>query len=85
MVAPGGAYGDRKEMLATFASHEHMRAVTAALEGEDTAALQRGAAESVKRVKLQKPDADWFSETHDSPYSIRDFTEAKTVWHPIGA
>jgi acyl-CoA reductase-like NAD-dependent aldehyde dehydrogenase len=86
---PGGVVnlltGDRKEMLATFATHEHMRAVSAALEGEDAAALQRGAAQSVKRVKLQKSEGNWFSETHDSPYAIRDFTDAKTVWHPIGA
>jgi acyl-CoA reductase-like NAD-dependent aldehyde dehydrogenase len=77
--------GDRKDMLPTFATHEHIRAISAVAEGDDAVALQRGAAESVKRVKLQAPGTDWFSEKHESPYAIRDFTEAKTVWHPIGA
>jgi hypothetical protein len=39
----------------------------------------------VKRVKIHSPETDWFSKEHDSPYAIRNFTEAKTVWHPIGA
>ena len=30
-------------------------------------------------------EIDWLSSDHDSPYAIRDFVEAKTVWHPIGA
>lgn len=77
--------GDRKDMLPTFATHEHVRAISAVAEGDDAAALQRGGAESVKRVKLHAPKTDWFSEKHESPYAIRDFTEAKTVWHPIGA
>ncbi|WP_265594772.1 aldehyde dehydrogenase family protein [Haloferula sp. BvORR071] len=85
---PGGVVnlltGDRKEMLATFATHEHVRAVSAVAEGEDAVTLQRGAAESVKRVKLHEVKTDWFSEKHESPYAIRDFTEAKTVWHPVG-
>ena len=86
---PGGVVnlmtGDRKEMLATFASHEQIRALSAVAESEEATALQRGAADSVKRVKLHAVKTDWFSEKHDSPYAIRDFTEAKTVWHPIGS
>lgn len=86
---PGGVVnlltGDRKEMLATFATHEHIRALSAVADGEDAATLQRGAAESVKRVKIHEPKTDWFSDKHDSPYAIRDFTEAKTVWHPMGS
>ena len=86
---PGGVVnllsGDRKEMLSTFATHEHIRALSAVAEGEEAVALQRGGAESVKRVKLHSPKTDWFSDYHDSPYAIRDFTEAKTVWHPMGS
>ncbi len=86
---PGGVVnllsGDRKDMLSTFATHEHLRAVSAAANGEEATALQRGAAESVKRVKLHDPKTDWYSEKHESPYAIRDFTEAKTVWHPVGS
>jgi acyl-CoA reductase-like NAD-dependent aldehyde dehydrogenase len=86
---PGGVVnlltGERKEMLPTFATHEHLRAVAATATKEEATDLQRGAAESVKRVILHEPKTDWFSSSHDSPYALRDFTEAKTVWHPIGA
>ena len=86
---PGGVVnlftGDRSDMLPTFASHEHLRAVSAVAAKDEATALQQGASESVKRVKLHDPETDWYSIAHDSPYAIRDFTEAKTVWHPIGA
>ncbi len=86
---PGGVVnlltGDRKDMLPTFATHEHIRAIAAVAEKTEATALQQGAAESVKRVKIHATATDWFSKKHDSPYAIRDFTEAKTVWHPIGA
>lgn len=85
---PGGVVnlltGGRGDMLPTFATHEHLRAVTAAADGDGAAELGRGAAESVKRVRIHAPDTDWFSDVHDSPYAIRDFVEAKTVWHPVG-
>jgi aldehyde dehydrogenase (NAD+) len=86
---PGGVVnlltGDRADMLATFATHEHIRAVAAVAGPADAAALEQGASASVKRVKIIGLETDWFSSAHDSPYAIRDFTEAKTVWHPIGA
>lgn len=86
---PGGVVnlltGDRKDLLPTFATHEHIRAITAVAGPAEAAALQQGAAQSVKRVRIHTPDTDWFSADHESPYAIRDFTEAKTVWHPIGA
>jgi aldehyde dehydrogenase (NAD+) len=86
---PGGVVnlltGERKEMLSTFATHEHLRAVAAVASREEAVVLQQGAAESVKRVKLHDLKTDWFSAVHDSPYAIRDFVEAKTVWHPIGS
>jgi aldehyde dehydrogenase (NAD+) len=86
---PGGVVnlltGDRADLLATFASHQHLRALAAVVDQADATALQQGAAASVKRVILHPPDTYWFSGAHDSPYAIRDFTEAKTVWHPIGA
>ena len=86
---PGGVVnlltGDRKDLLPTFASHEHIRALAAVADHADASALQQGAAQSVKRVIIHPPVTDWFSTEHDSPYAIGDFTEAKTVWHPIGA
>lgn len=86
---PGGVInlltGDRSDTLSTFATHEHIRALSATATNDDATQLQQGASESVKRVKLHDPNGDWFSCDHDSPYAIRDFVEAKTVWHPIGA
>lgn len=86
---PGGVVnlltGERADMLSTFATHEHIRALAAVADKSDATALQQGAADSVKRVKIHSAETDWFSTEHDSPYAIRDFTEAKTVWHPIGA
>ena len=86
---PGGVVnlltGDRSDMLATFATHEHIRTLAAVADKADATVLQQGSAASVKRVIIHSPETDWFSAAHDSPYAIRDFTEAKTVWHPIGA
>jgi aldehyde dehydrogenase (NAD+) len=86
---PGGVVnlltGDRQDLLPTFATHEHIRALAAVADQPDATDLQQGAAASVKRVTIHHPDTDWFSAEHDSPYTIRDFTESKTVWHPIGA
>lgn len=86
---PGGVVnlltGERKDLLASFATHEHIRAIAAVADQADATLLQQGAAESVKRVKILSPQTDWFSPKHDSVWPIRDFTEAKTVWHPIGA
>lgn len=86
---PGGVVnlltGDRTDMLPTFASHGQIRAIAAVAGQADTTALEQGAAESVKRVKIHCPETDWFSPKHDSVWPVRDFTEAKTVWHPIGA
>jgi len=86
---PGGTVnilcGDRAELLPTFATHAHIRALGAAVSNDHLAMLQQGASESVKRVVAQDPTADWFSDDFDSPYRIADFLEAKTVWHPIGS
>ena len=85
---PGGVVnlltGDRKDLVPTFASHEHLRALTACVDSTEATSLREGAADSVKRVILHPPGTDWFSETHHSPYAIRELTEAKTIWHPIG-
>lgn len=86
---PGGVVniitGFRRELIPTFASHTHIRAVDAVADGDEATMLRRGAADSVKRVKVRKPDIDWTSESAEGAYEIRDFIEFKTVWHPIGA
>lgn len=86
---PGGVVnlltGERKDFLATFATHEQIRALAAVATREEATLLQQGAAESVKRVKLHEVRTDWFSAKHESAWAIKDFVEAKTVWHPVGS
>lgn len=87
---PGGVVniltGFRKELVPTFATHTHLRAISAALDSAaDRKALRLGAAESIKRVRLGDVKGDYFDDTAQSVYAIRDFLEFKTTWHPIGA
>jgi len=87
---PGGVInlltGSKADILPTFATHEHIRAISAFATPAERKTLQTGAAESVKRTKLipaEKP-FDWFSESAQGLYHIRAFVELKTTWHPIG-
>lgn len=88
---PGGVVnlltGFRKEMVPTFATHTHLRAIAGVANAEDRKAIKLGAADSVKRVKLHAAEepVDWLSEKAQGLYEIRDFVEFKTTWHPIGA
>lgn len=88
---PGGVVnlltGYRKELVPTFATHTHLRAIAGVASAEERKALKLGAAESVKRVKLMKAEepVDWFSDKAQSLYELRDTLEFKTTWHPIGA
>ena len=88
---PGGVVnlltGLRKELLPTFATHTHLRALAAVEDAGERQALALGAVESVKRTKFWKTEEkiDWFAEKAQSLYAIRDFLEFKTTWHPIGA
>jgi acyl-CoA reductase-like NAD-dependent aldehyde dehydrogenase len=89
---PGGVVnvltGLRKELVPTFATHTHLRAISAATpSADDRKAIQLGAAESVKRVHFAetKSDGGWFDDAAQSVYAIRDFLEFKTTWHPVGA
>jgi aldehyde dehydrogenase (NAD+) len=53
----------------------------------DRRQLKLGAADSVKRVRLLKAEEpiDWFADTAQGLFEIREFVEFKTTWHPIGA
>ena len=88
---PGGVVnlltGYRKELVPTFATHAHLRAIGGVASADERKALKLGAAESVKRVKLHKAEepVDWFSDKAQSLYELRDTLEFKTTWHPIGA
>jgi acyl-CoA reductase-like NAD-dependent aldehyde dehydrogenase len=88
---PGGVVniltGFRKELVPTFATHTHIRGLSAIVSQEEKKQLALGAAESIKRVRARKRDEsiDWTGDTSQSVYEIRDFIEFKTTWHPIGA
>jgi aldehyde dehydrogenase (NAD+) len=87
---PGGVVnlltGFRKELVPTFATHTHLRAINAAVTAGERKALELGAAESVKRTHFTDPAAtDWSADSAQSLYAIRDFLEFKTTWHPVGA
>ncbi|MBA2688665.1 MAG: aldehyde dehydrogenase family protein [Gemmatimonadaceae bacterium] len=87
---PGGVVniltGFRAEMVPTFATHTHLRGITAVVNSEDKKTLALGAADSIKRLKTRNADdgVDWLSDKSQSVYDIRDFCEFKTTWHPIG-
>lgn len=97
---PGGVVnlltGQRRELLPTFATHAHIRAIDAVVhDPAEKKTLGLGAAGSVKRMKYREAfqgtamnaaDLSWFdAEAHESVYAIREFIEFKTTWHPIGA
>ncbi|MFI5355792.1 MAG: aldehyde dehydrogenase family protein [Opitutales bacterium] len=86
---PGGVVnlltGFRQELVPTFATHMHLRGLSAAVGAADRKALRLGAAESVKRVHFAAADTDWLGDRAQDLYAIRDFVEFKTTWHPIGA
>ena len=88
---PGGVVnlltGYRKELVPTFATHAHLRAISAVANSEERKAIELGAAESVKRVRFTPATTprDWLAASAQSVYAIRDFVEFKTTWHPVGA
>ena len=88
---PGGVVnlltGQRADLIPTFATHEHLRALSGVANAEERKALRLGAAESVKRVHLMKAEdaIDWFDDSCQGLELIRQFVEFKTTWHPVGA
>jgi acyl-CoA reductase-like NAD-dependent aldehyde dehydrogenase len=78
--------GLRAELIPTFATHAHLRALGGVANKAEQTALKLGAAESVKRVKLFAAEApiNWFSSEQQSVDALRAYLEFKTVWHPIG-
>ena len=90
---PGGVVnlitGLRRELVTHLAGHMDVNALDAyGLDPAVATAVEETAAENVKRLvrpPLGGADAvDWLSPEAQSPYLIGEFTETKTVWHPIG-
>jgi aldehyde dehydrogenase (NAD+) len=88
---PGGVVniltGMRKEMIPTFATHQHLRAISGVANADERKQIKIGAADSVKRVHLLKSEdkTDWLGDKAQGLFHIRDLIEFKTTWHPIGA
>lgn len=87
---PGGVVnlltGFRKELVPTFATHTHLRAIVGAVSAVDRKALELGAAESVKRTHLIEAEGvDWLADAAQGVHAIRATLEFKTTWHPVGA
>jgi aldehyde dehydrogenase (NAD+) len=87
---PGGVVnlltGLRRELLPTFATHAHIRAIYASADGEERRTLRLGAAASVKRVRFaDERGAAWNADAAQGLDVIRGFVEFKTTWHPIGS
>jgi acyl-CoA reductase-like NAD-dependent aldehyde dehydrogenase len=85
---PGGVVnvltGYTAELAPVLAAHMDVNALDlAGSPPEDSADLERAAAENVKRV-LRPPLApvDWHADPGLG--RLRAFTETKTVWHPVG-
>jgi len=88
---PGGVInlisGLKSELVPWLASHMDVNAIDATgVTSEAMPALQKAAAENVKRVIRFDADAIGWSDARlsQSPYAIFEFQEMKTVWHPIG-
>jgi len=76
--------GMRSELAPWIASHRDIAGVAGAqLPAAETAALEAGAAENLKRVALFR-DAPKFDDDAfwHSPWAIAPFVDIKTVWHP---
>ena len=88
---PGGVVnlltGRGVDLLPTFATHQALRAVDAAgVSDAERQTLALGAADSVKRLKTRAAGTvDWFADSTQGAEEIADFTEYKTIWHPVGA
>jgi acyl-CoA reductase-like NAD-dependent aldehyde dehydrogenase len=89
---PGGVVniltGYRRELIPEFADHRDIDAIGGAAEtAEERRLLELGAADNMKRVRLETVgDDDYFDDNaRHSPWTIEPFTEMKTIWHPSGA
>jgi acyl-CoA reductase-like NAD-dependent aldehyde dehydrogenase len=83
---PGGVVnlltGFPAELAPWLASHRDVNAIDlTGVDPADRPALQRAAADNVKRV-FAPADEDWQSDP--STARLAAFIETKTVWHPVG-
>lgn len=85
---PGGVVniltGYRSELLDHLSRHMDVNAMYYTDGDEESEKMiQEHASLNVKRVVFDHPK-DWSSEKLENPYTILDFQEIKTTWHPVG-
>jgi len=79
--------GIKNELVPWLASHMDVNAIdTTGVDEGQLAALEKAAAENVKRlVRFDAAAIGWDdARRSQSPYAIAEFQEMKTVWHPMG-
>lgn len=79
--------GLKKELAPTLGSHKAIRALDLwDIDAELAAALERAAADSIKRVTRRSvAEARFYDdEWAIAPQMIERFVEYKSVWHPVG-
>jgi len=77
--------GSQSELLEHVASHRQVAGIySAALRKKDRIVVERGAANSMKRVRISSlENDDWYDGSiAASPWNIEPFVEMKTIWHP---
>lgn len=75
--------GNRKELVEHFSTHKDVNAVLyCGNDQKELKEIQENAIGNLKRV-VNKNVKDWLKDDNESPYSILDFQETKTTWHPI--
>jgi acyl-CoA reductase-like NAD-dependent aldehyde dehydrogenase len=84
---PGGVVniltGTSKELLSHMANHLEVKAICYASNNPaEIKQIGELATLNFKRVVLYNQVKDW-AKTEVGPYSIKDFQEIKTTWHPI--
>lgn len=74
--------GNQKELASSFSTHMDINAVLYAGGNADVyTSIQEECVSNLKRVHTYQKD--WWKEEGQDVYTINDFQEIKTTWHPI--
>lgn len=84
---PGGVInlltGLKSELVSHMSSHMDVNAILYTdTDVETKKMIQENASLNIKRVFF-KNASDWMDLKHENPYTILDFQEIKTTWHPV--
>ena len=83
---PGGVVniltGKKEEIMVHLAKHMDVNAIYLTDNLEHKKSVQEEAIQNLKRVVVGKQKS-WDDRTVENPYTITDFMETKTTWHPV--